>query len=375
MTVPIFVAVGGQRDNIGDTVLRRAFLDSLREAGQLHVTAGQAPASYVSGLRLQDDDVLYEDRKSWRSASLRSLKRERTAWAFHTGELTMSGPVVRSYLTLGPMIAALRLAGGVGIHSGLGLRTATSTRLADKVGAACVGLAIRPCSVITWRDHPSAARARVGDIQPDWAFMPPSSVSSAVDTVRNLLTVALRHDRPSPSPQYVEAVTRFAHERRLEIVMAAQTERDLIPARENADRFGARVAEWHTSDLAEAEDRLRSLYRQTAFAISNRLHGLVIAGTEGATPVGITIGEAEKLDRTLEAADIPTRGMDSVGRTSDEIYLHLIASAEAAPRVRDAFDEAGERLRALSRTIVATISPGSRDGYSTPATSTEGSLS
>src|SRR5690606_38315853 len=36
----IYVNAGGQRDNIGDSLLRRAYLDALRPAGQLHVYTG-----------------------------------------------------------------------------------------------------------------------------------------------------------------------------------------------------------------------------------------------------------------------------------------------------------------------------------------------
>lgn len=355
MSIPIFIAVGGQRDNIGDTVLRRNLLNVLRSAGELHITTGSAPDTYISGLELSESDVVYGNRRDWRKSSLSSTRSGRVAWAFHSGELTMSAPVVRSYLAMSPLIAYLRLSGGVGVHSGLGLRTASSERPSDRLGAVAVGLALKACAVVTWRDGLSARRTRTGTVSPDWAFRSGKPAGSATIGERTLLTVSIRHDRPGPTDAYADAVKRFAGDHSLEIMMVAQTERDLGPAREHAARFGAEVAEWNTSDLAAAEKELRALYRRTAVAISNRLHGYVIAGTEGATPVGITMGSPEKLDRTLAAAGLSETGLDSLGRSSSDIYRHIQRAVRRSTKIQDGFEVAASRLDILSEHIVSVV--------------------
>ncbi|MGB3773297.1 MAG: hypothetical protein WBA00_19330, partial [Rhodococcus sp. (in: high G+C Gram-positive bacteria)] len=67
----VFVSVTGQRDNVGDTVLRRHLLEALRPHGTLHLWVGTSPDSYLSGLRLRPDDVVYRRRRRWRVAALR----------------------------------------------------------------------------------------------------------------------------------------------------------------------------------------------------------------------------------------------------------------------------------------------------------------
>lgn len=355
MSIPVYVAVGGQRDNIGDTALRRAFLDVLRTAGTLHITTGNAPESYIAGLRLHSADVVYEDRKSWRRASIRSIFRERTVWAFHTGELTMTPQIVKSYMSLAPMIVALRLSGGVGIHCGLGLRTATSSSIKEKFNARAVGTALLPCNIVTWRDAPSCERAGHGVVAPDWAFSRQNSHAGGA-RARDLLSVSIRHDRPGPSDEYIKAVRQFADAEDLKIVMISQTERDLGPARIYADRFGAQVLEWQSSNLSVAEDEVRSTYRRTRLAISNRLHGLVMAGIEGAIPVGLTMGDSEKLDRTLRGASIPMTGFDTIGKTSQQILDYIVGSDRSAYEIAAAFESADRKLTILAERLIQTIS-------------------
>ena len=355
MSTPIFVWVGGQRDNIGDTALRRAFLDVLRTVGTLHITAGNAPESYIAGLRLHGSDKVYSDRKAWRTASIRSIFRERTVWAFHTGELTMTPKVVKSYVSLAPMILALRLSGGVGIHCGLGFRTATSSSIRDKLSARLVGIILLPCRIVAWRDLPSCKRAANGIVAPDWAFSSPSSPGGPARS-RDLLSISIRHDRPGPNGEYIAAVRQFADAEDLQIVMISQTERDLIQARKYAQAFDAKVLEWRKLDLSTAEEDVRSAYRRTKVAISNRLHGLIMAGVEGAIPVGLTMGDSEKLDRTLSGASIPTVGFDTIGKTSQQILEHIRSVYESADEIEVGFTAADDGLTDLSVKISQTIS-------------------
>ena len=52
----VFCNPAGQRDNLGDSVLRRPYLAALREGGDLHVLVGD-DADYASGLGITGVDT------------------------------------------------------------------------------------------------------------------------------------------------------------------------------------------------------------------------------------------------------------------------------------------------------------------------------
>ena len=54
----VYASAVGQYDNLGDTVLRRGFLDGLRRVGPLNVFVGKRDADYLSALGLGEADTL-----------------------------------------------------------------------------------------------------------------------------------------------------------------------------------------------------------------------------------------------------------------------------------------------------------------------------
>ena len=53
----IYVSTRGQEDNIGDSILRRCYLDALRSVGRLHILVSHFD-SYNSGLGLRIASML-----------------------------------------------------------------------------------------------------------------------------------------------------------------------------------------------------------------------------------------------------------------------------------------------------------------------------
>lgn len=343
----IFVSVLGQVDNVGDTVLRRAFLDALRPAGQLQVYVGERDASYLSGLGLGPADAVVRSRSEWRRALSRTSLREPAVYAFNAGEMEVRRSYALQYVRLAPLLLALRLRGGRVIHAGFGVRTPTGWRIP-------IAAVLRLADLVSWRDAESRAAMGLGRVTPDWAFAlgsPDASLLTSGTEDRPHLAVALRYNGPRPDATWVASVRRLADTLGLSIVVVAQILRDGPLAEELAAELGGEALAWSGPEHAAQEERLRAVYGRSLILVTNRLHAAVMALTEGALPLtldgssasgapGAAAGLPDKATRTLAAAGIDGVAVDA-------------SLGDAAALERTARDVLARRAQILERVVDA----------------------
>lgn len=353
--VQVFASAVGQYDNVGDTVLRRGFLDALRKVGPLHVYVGSRDEDHLSGLGLQPDDRLYRTSPEWRARLSKGLTTERSLYAFDTGETEVRRPFAMRYVRLAPLLVASRLRGGRSAHLGVGVRESSPWRMP-------IAAVLRLCSVVTWRDQVSRQVMGVGRITPDWAFAlgAPEDVlvEAPSDPARRYLAVAIRASlshaaRDRPSAEWVETVRRMAAELGLEPVFVAQIERDGPLAEELAAELGAEAVVWRSPNHAEHEARIRDVYRRSRLVLSDRLHALVIAATEGAVPVGLADGPDDKVVRTLAGAGITGTCVDRRLGDADEAIAVAAHAVAEAPAIMGHVIAARHALAGLTDELVA----------------------
>lgn len=351
----ILASAVGQYDNVGDTVLRRGFLDHLRTIGPLRVYVGDKTEDYISGLGLQPGDEAVRDGKQWRSAVSRQLLTGDGLYAFDTGETEVQAAFAKRYLKLAPLLAVNRLRGGVAVQLGVGVRESTGWRHP-------ISAVLRLCHLVSWRDDTSRRIMGLGTVTPDWAFALGSPDELLLDAgrPRPYLAIAFRQGlshaaRDKPTDAWVETVQRLAGELGLEPIVVAQIERDGPLASELADRLGCDALLWLDDNHARQEERLRSVYRDSAIVLSDRLHAVVIAATEGAVPIALSSGPMDKVTRTLEGAGIPRT---SVTRTLDDPEAALATIRDALgrrPQIMAAVSSARVRLAELTATLRARM--------------------
>lgn len=296
----VFVTALGQRDNAGDTALRRAYITALREAGRLHVFVGDRPATFTDNLGLRPDDVLYRDSASWRRGVTQHLRRGRTLYAYSAGEIEVDRRHGSNYLRTWLPLRLGRVRGNRTVHTGVGVREDDSARR-------LMSLVLRRSDVVTWRDAWSAELMGIGGVQPDWAFREgsvgadplASEAGSPPPPERDVVAVALRWDRPLPPTELLDQLRLGVEARGQRIVCVAQTERDGARATELAALLDGEAVTWTGADHAVNEAAVRAVYRRSVVAVSDRLHGLVFAMTEGAAPVVLGDDAAGKAVRTL----------------------------------------------------------------------------
>jgi len=196
---------------------------------------------------------------------------------------------------------ASRRSGGSVLITGLGVRHPT--------GRASVStqMLVRSADLLCWRDFDSRGHAGRGFVVPDWAFR--SGISDedlrSSGSNRNLLGITLRGDRPLPSDAWIDSVRTYADSHGLRIATFSQVVRDRARAEWLADRFGCECVPWASYEHAAHEANVRSFMGGCSVVVSDRLHALILALTEGACPLLVSQdGFDPKVARTFAGAGI-----------------------------------------------------------------------
>lgn len=330
-----FAWATGQDDNIGDSLLRRPYLEWLRSCGELNVWVRDASEGFLPGLGLQPDDRVTRSFLRWIGGAFISGLTRRTYVALNAGEMTVSKRGAAKMLALAPVLLLCRVRGGGGVWVGSGVPPHRSPVLASTYR-----LAARLCDPVRWRDQVSADQMGVGSVAPDWAFAVGTRSSEWVPhDQRDLLTVVLRGDRAFPDAEWWSWVLRLAERLGLTPAAVVQVRRDGEHAARAASEYGVEVVDWPPSDdHRQQEETVRQAYRRSAVTIGDRLHGLIVAATEGSIPLGWVPTSRGKIARHFDAVGIAFTGQNE-GRAPQEYpeiteselhdYLEELAAATA----------------------------------------------
>ncbi|MGS0683815.1 hypothetical protein ACVBEQ_01460 [Nakamurella sp. GG22] len=324
MTAPVrvFVDIRGQVDNLGDSVLRRAWLDALRPIGTLHAMTG-SDDDYRAGLGLRSADMEFRDWTAWYREALRAAVTGRVVFAVNSGELSVHRQFVKRLLWQIPLAALVRLSGGRVVLAGVGFR-AGSGRLARAVRGVTTF-----ASVVSWRDHWTRDLIGTGTVHPDWAFRTGGPDVGEAD--RRTIAVSLRGDRPEPSESWLTGVRETAAANDCSIVVVTQVRSDQPRSEQLARLLHADRIDWFTGSHLEQERVVRAVYGSSVAVVSDRIHALILGLTEGAVPVGLTTGNAEKINRTFATVTEQVVGAGVDGMSADDVRTFAQQLIQARP--------------------------------------------
>ena len=296
---PVYAWLGGQRDNVGDSALRRAYADALRQLGPLVIWSGGPDDDYDSGLGLTDRDRVSTSFLRWTGELLGQSLRGGAVLALNAGEYTLTHRYFLKSLSLLPVAAILRARGGKVVWAGAAI---PKTR---RGYGWLFRLYARMSNVLLWRDNETAAVLYPADTMPDWAFGLAASDDADGARERQHLVISLRFDRPLPSQAWADDIQALAVRLGLRIRIVTQVRRDDFRARELMGMFGqAEILEWSEADHRARESRVREIYRSARVVLSDRLHVLIMAATEGAVPLGWVEAATTKIDRHFGEVDL-----------------------------------------------------------------------
>jgi hypothetical protein len=310
-SVPVYAWITGQDTNIGDSLLRRPYLECLAEVGPVDVWVRDASPEFLSGLGATPA-VISRSFARWYLRMLSSAVRRRTVVALNAGEMWISPSRVGLVLLLTFAGIIARVRGGCAVWLG-----ASVTPTNNPVWRLSYRFAARSTAMVQWREARSNELAVPRTVGPDWAFAA-GSATTQWRSDRPVLAVVLRGDRPAPSAAWMDWLVAVAASCSLELVYVVQVEADRGRAVQLAAATGGRVLEWPAGRPHRDQERaVRDLYAQTLLAVGDRLHGLVVAATEGAVPLGWVESSQGKMSRHFQAVAMPYVG-EFEGRSCSE---------------------------------------------------------
>lgn len=189
---------------------------------------------------------------------------------------------------------------------------------------------------------------------PDWAFRHVGE--SCESNVRDRISISLRGDRVEQSEDWVRAVLALRDRTGLILHVVSQVKEDCLPAEKLAKTLGAELTVWDNGGHASQEQVVRAVYARSRLAISDRLHVLIMAATEGAAPLAHVDTPISKVSRHLDHLGFSwvAPGADGVGDTLAKVDIETIdAWVTETGRI---CVEARTRLDAVCRELSALAS-------------------
>lgn len=355
----IYVPGIGQYDNIGDIILRRQLLRWLEPMGRLHVFIGNAPSGYGESLELGPEHRTYRSFTKWYRSGLRDAARGGAVYVFKPGEIQLTIPGLKEHVSTLPLVAVMKLRKGAVIRVGAG------SRGFERIPRALMKPSLALTDLIAWRDARTADFLGTGEVMPDLAFGEGLAHPRGSEA-RPLLIVSMRSDRPLPSDAWFDAVRSYAQESDLEIVSIVQVLRDADRSRVLAERLGGRYHPWAGDDHEGHEEALRSLYRQTSLVVSDRLHVLITATTEGAAPIAPLVDDSDKIERHFAAAGLSGVAIRTRGLSAGVIKTALAEAAASWPRIEAGLTGARAQLEAVKARVATLVADAGASNPSTP---------
>jgi len=296
-TETVYAWLTGQDDNIGDSALRRGYADALRARGPLIAYVGSASDPYVGGLGLNESDRVARRFLPWLAEAVWRSRRAPVTIALNAGEFSFSGRYTLIAVPLTAALVVFRRLGGRVIWLGASVPQATRSRtwLFRRLH--------RRAQLVRWRDRTTSRVFAPAPWMPDWVLGFEPSGDSGMDRIA--LGISLRSDRAYPSAQWLTSVRDTAHRLGLEIVTVAQVERDAVTAQRLAADLGGRSVVFDGRSHCEQERVVRAEYARMRVLISDRLHALLIAASEGAVPLGWCEATTTKITRHFAALGMP----------------------------------------------------------------------
>lgn len=339
-----FVVLGGQRDNIGDSLLRRPLLRAAQQGGACAVLIGDGAEDFATNIGLRDDDIVYTDRFRWVFALLRSALVRRTSLVMNAGEITLNGAFIRDRFLFLPAMLLIKLRSGAFVQAGLGVRDPKS-HVSRIVRRFC-----RRADMLEWRDHESRDAVGLGGVMPDWAFAEGAEgeqygARQRENLLKPQVAFSLRGDRPMPDADWVSRVRGTLAELGASAVVVCQVRRDEDRSVWLAQELNAELVAWlPTQNHKEQEARVREVFARSTWIASDRLHAMIMAMTEGAVPIDLVPDPAGKVVRTLSVVgDFPVSGVDAGSRVEgDQLVLR-----ESVGRARGQLEQISARIRSL----------------------------
>jgi hypothetical protein len=313
----IFVPVVGQFTNVGDVLHRRELLSWLKDVGELHIYLGNAPKSFIEGLKLDSNAILYTSLKKWLWMIFCSGYKK-TTFVFNPGEIRLGRRRLIGEIALFPIQLLVRLKRGEVLRVGIAAMSNSSKNFLW-----LWKFLFMPATQIYWRTFHSKEMFNRGKVIPDLAFYDIAETNFS-DSTRKDLTISMRADCTLPSEKWFNAISEFSKDFNLNINVVSQVRMDNTSTVEIARKLNARSVVWpdETSHF-EQEKILTEIYLKTKLVLSDRLHVLIAAYSKGAIPANILSVPSQKVQHHFSVLNLNNISIVESEYDHKGLYLFL----------------------------------------------------
>jgi F0F1-type ATP synthase delta subunit len=353
MDKKIFITVVGQFTNVGDVMHRREIISWLKETGELHAYVGAAPKSFIEGLQLPDSAHLYTNLYKW-LWSICWSKSKKTIFVFNPGQMRLGTKRLIGELFLLPIELLVRLKKGPILRLGVAVKSGSSTSF-KWLWNSFFSLTTH----LYWRTSESREQFQRGFVIPDLAFNEVKINSSPKPNAApsRFLTVSMRSDRPPLTEDSLDAIKQVADESNLEIRVVAQVRMDNEMTEYLSKKLDSDAVIWPNNvSHIEQESKLRHIYRKSELVLSDRLHVLIAASTEGAIPATLLPAKIKKVEEHFSVINISDIAYEVSDKSKEEIASFLKSLFDRKVEIGNAIKNAQKKLNELRKKITQDIS-------------------
>lgn len=347
-----FLWLSGHVRNVGDSMLRRPLAETYREIASIRVWTGAPRSGYVSGLQITEQENM-KSFGAWARSYARAVIKGKPAFVFNAGEFVVTKAYFFGVLALAPLLILAAAKGAPIVWVGAGVKSRRRFFMWP------FDLLARSATELRWRDVVSPGVMKRGGVMPDWGFGfgPGGGSKPVLDTTdiasREYIAISLRGDRSEPSDLWIDSVQRLAERLGRKLIFVVQVAEDDRLASRLAQRLDADIVQWEDGDHWLQEQRVRLAYSNSVLAISDRLHGLIIATTEGCIPLGWCESTTSKVANHFDVvgAEWVAPGDSPSAALLDRLDLHAVR--ELASRSTAVSKYARERVENVRRDLAA----------------------
>lgn len=287
----VFIPLVGQFTNVGDTLHRSVLLEWLGECKEVHAYVGAAPNSFMTGLYLPKNVVIYESLGVWMFKALTSVGR--AGFVYNPGEITGTKKRFLKELFLFPLLCLYRVFNGVVLKVGVDIQER------GRVDSFLYGIGNYLTSYSYYRTEESYIRYGRGEVIPDLGYYRFQKIGGS----RDCISLSMRSDKYEDSESLVRGVALYAKENNLKVALVSQVRMD----NSSAERMRALLKQagceaecclWEDRTThAEQEMLVNEVYGRSLVVVSDRLHVLIAASNNGAVPVCISPYYSNKVNK------------------------------------------------------------------------------
>lgn len=314
----IFIPVVGQFTNVGDAMHRRELISWLEKSGMLHVYVGKAPRHFVDALNIPVNSKIYQSLTLWVFAMIIS-PYNKTHFVFNPGEITVGAKRLIMEMFLMFFLWFVKLKKGKVLRVGIAVMANVKLKYSF-----FWKLILKQSSHVYWRTQDSRNLFGFGEVIPDLAFASTRLSHRHADLMKNTryLVVSMRADRPYPSEAWFNSIKSYASKNNLQFAHVSQVRMDNERCSQIHRELGGLLFSWPANKSHnEQEEQLRTIYQNASLAVSDRLHVLIAAASEGAIPCVVLTKASDKIEYHFDVINLQKIAIYSVDEEKIKSFL------------------------------------------------------